>query len=179
MKLHTGDIVVVITGKDKGKNGRILRVLSHKNHVVVEGINMRTKHIRKTPQRAGQKIRYEASLSASNVMIIDPETKKRSRVGYQVKDGNKVRLAKKSRKVLSREKRSGEKKEAGAKIAEAKETKESAKLPAKKPFWQRLGFGTDALSEMDEVKESSHMHEDHEVPGDGQLQSTRGHQRGS
>ena len=96
MKLHTGDLVVIITGKDKGKTGRILRVLLEKNRVVVAGINMRTRHIKKTAQSAGRVVRYEASLHASNVMAVDPKTKKRTRIGYRFKDGHKERIAKKS-----------------------------------------------------------------------------------
>jgi large subunit ribosomal protein L24 len=75
MKFHTGDNVVVIAGKDKGKTGRILRVLSSTNRLVVAGINMRTKHMKKSQQSPGRKVSYEASLNASNVMLLDPKTK--------------------------------------------------------------------------------------------------------
>jgi large subunit ribosomal protein L24 len=100
MKLHTGDNVVIITGKDKGKTGRILRLLSTTNRIVVAGINMRTRHIKKTPQAPGRKIRYEASLHASNVMIVDPKGKKGSRIGSRITDGKKERFAKKSGEAL-------------------------------------------------------------------------------
>ena len=100
MKLHTGDLVVIITGKDKGKTGRILRVLLEKNRVVVAGINMRTRHIKKTAQSAGRVVRYEASLHASNVMAVDPKTKKRTRIGFRFKDGHKQRFAKNSGEEL-------------------------------------------------------------------------------
>lgn len=70
MKIHNGDLVVINTGKDKGKQGTVLRVLESKNRVVVEGINMRVRHIKKTAQSAGQRISYEASIHASNVQIL-------------------------------------------------------------------------------------------------------------
>ncbi len=68
MKIHAGDIVVVISGKDKGKTGRVLRILQGKDRLVVAGVNMRTRHVRKTPQRPGQRIRYEAGIHVSNVI---------------------------------------------------------------------------------------------------------------
>jgi large subunit ribosomal protein L24 len=182
MKLRTGDNVVVITGKDKGKTGKILRVLSHKNHVVVESVNMRTKHIRKTSQNAGQKIRYEASLDASNVMFVDLKTKKWTRLGFRIKDDKKVRVCKKSGEVIQsgnegKEEKKKEKKTSDQNIDKGK-AKGTTKHPTKKPFWHRLGLGADALAEIEE-KEPSHMREDHSVPEDGKLQSPRSHQRGS
>jgi large subunit ribosomal protein L24 len=102
MKIHTGDIVVINTGKDKGKQGTVLRVLETKNRVVVEGVNMRVRHIKKTAQSAGQRISYEASIHASNVQILDPKTKKPTRIGYKVdaKTGKKTRIAKASGEVI-------------------------------------------------------------------------------
>jgi large subunit ribosomal protein L24 len=101
MKLHTGDEVVVISGKEKGKTGRILRVLPGKQRVVVTRINLRTRHLRKTPQGPGRIVRYEASLHVSKVMLLDPKTRKRSRVGYRFgKDDRKERYAKRSKEAL-------------------------------------------------------------------------------
>jgi large subunit ribosomal protein L24 len=100
MKLHTGDIVVITAGKDKGKTGRILRVLMEKNRVVVAGANMRTRHIKKTPQSPGRVVRYEAAIHASNVMLIDSKTKKRTRIGYRTSDGKRERFAKKSGEAI-------------------------------------------------------------------------------
>jgi len=89
--------VVVIAGKDKGKTGQIMRIDKQKSRVTVEKVNMRTRHIKKTAQQAGQKIQYEAALSASNVMMIDPKTKKRTRIAYKKLDnGKKQRVYKKS-----------------------------------------------------------------------------------
>ncbi len=101
MKIKNGDTVVITTGKDRNKTGKIIRVLEKSNRVVVEGLNMVTKHVRKTAQKKGQKLNFEASLNASNVMLIDPKTKKGTRVGYQVsKEGKKERIAKKSNTVI-------------------------------------------------------------------------------
>ena len=101
MKLHTGDTVVIIAGKDKGKTGRILRVLQETHRVVIAGANMRTRHMKKTAQAPGRIVRYEGSLDVSNVMVVDPKTKKRSRIGRRLDDrGKKERFAKKSGEAL-------------------------------------------------------------------------------
>lgn len=101
MKFKTGDQVVVIAGKDKGKTGKIMRVMHDINKVVVTGINIRTRHVKKTANKAGERIQYEAPLQASNVMIIDPETKKRSRIGYKkLETGKKQRFYKKSKNEI-------------------------------------------------------------------------------
>lgn len=101
MRIKKNDIVEIITGKDKGKQGKVLRTISKKDRVVIEGANMRTKHFKKTAERAGQKIEFEAPMHISNVMILDPKTKKPTRIGY-IKDKNnrKVRVSKKSGEVL-------------------------------------------------------------------------------
>ncbi len=142
MKIHTGDLVLIISGKDKGKQGTVLRVLASKNHVVVEGINMRTRHIKKTTQAAGQRIQYEASLDASKVMIVDPKTKKPTRIGYQIdpKTGTKKRIAKASGEVITKAKTSAKKAapKKDGEAAVAKPEKKEAKLPeAKQAFWKR------------------------------------------
>jgi large subunit ribosomal protein L24 len=147
MKIHQGDLVLIISGKDKGKQGTVLRVLASKNHVVVEGINMRTRHIKKTPQAAGQRIQYEASLDASKVMIVDPKTKKATRIGYMIdaKTGSKKRIAKASGEVITKAKTSAAKKSTTKKDAEAapkpEKQKESMKPEAKQAFWKRSGTG--------------------------------------
>lgn len=140
MKIHQGDLVLIISGKDKGKQGTVLRVLASKNHVVVEGINMRTRHIRKTVQSAGQRIQYEASLDASKVMIVDPKTKKPTRVGYTVdaKTGSKKRVAKASGEVIVKSAKTAAKKGATKSDApKADKKKESAKPEEKQAFWKR------------------------------------------
>jgi len=198
MKLRAGDQVVVITGKDKGKTGKVLRVLEQTSRIVVSDVNMRTKHLKKQANRQGQIIRYEASLPISNVMLVDSKTKKRSRVGFTVDEkGNKKRIAKCSGEAVVVMK--GEvKKEKGAKesketkesnvstklsTGEAKETKgikkdERVDLPDKKPFWKGLGFGAEAMEEAD-MKDDSVKSEDRTVPDQSKTPDTFTHQRGS
>ena len=101
MNFKTGDKVVVISGKDKGKEGKITHVLRSENRVVVEGINVVKKHVKGNGQQAGSINEIEAPIHASNVMIIDPKTKKPTRIGHSVnKDGKKIRVAKKSNSSL-------------------------------------------------------------------------------
>ncbi len=146
MKLSQGDTVIVITGKDKGKKGTIMRVLHNENRVIVSGINMATKHVKKTPQTEGKKVRFEASMHASNVMVVDPKTGKPTRIGYQVdlETGKKVRIAKKSGSVLARTKLPKKVKEAAG---TAKEVKKEGQKEKKSPFWKKVGFGAEAMSE--------------------------------
>jgi len=89
MKLKQNDQVIVIAGKDKGKKGKITRILRKQSKVVVEKVNLRTKHIKKTAERPGEKIQFEAPLDASNVMIICPNCNKSSRIGYKKPEGGK------------------------------------------------------------------------------------------
>jgi len=101
MKLKTGDKVVVIAGKDKGKEGNITKVLKNENKVVVEGVNVAKKHIKPNGQTAGSIVDIELPIHASNVMILDPKTKKPSRIGHTTdKNGKKVRITKKSNSTL-------------------------------------------------------------------------------
>lgn len=101
MKIRIGDNVVVIAGKNKGKTGKVMRVLPKTERVVIEGINKVKRHVRKNKERAGQIIEFEAPLHVSNVMLVDPKTKKRSRIGYTI-DSNKkkVRTSKNSQSTL-------------------------------------------------------------------------------
>ena len=101
MNLKIGDKVVVIAGKDKGKEGKITHVLRAENRVVVEGVNIVKKHVKGNGQTAGTINEIEAPIHASNVMIIDPKTKKPTRIGHSInKDGKKIRVAKKSNSSL-------------------------------------------------------------------------------
>jgi len=93
-RLKVGDLVVVISGEDKGKTGKVSRVLPDQGKVVVEGVNVVRKHVRSMPERPGGIVEMEAPVFASKVMPVDPETKKPTRVKVQVKDGQKVRVAK-------------------------------------------------------------------------------------
>ncbi len=101
MKLKTGDKVVVIAGKDKGKEGTITKTLKELNKVVVEGVNVAKKHVKPNGQQAGSIQEVEMPIHASNVMVVDPKTKKGTRVGHNInKDGKKVRVSKKSNSNL-------------------------------------------------------------------------------
>ncbi|MDX9917925.1 MAG: 50S ribosomal protein L24 [Gudongella sp.] len=104
MHVKSGDTVVVITGKDKGKTGKVLRSLPSENRVVVEGVNMVTKHKKTTgPSNPGGIVKFEAPINASNVMIFCPKDKTGVRVGYQIQnDGSKVRVCKKCGEVLDK-----------------------------------------------------------------------------
>jgi len=100
MKIRKGDQVIVTTGRDKGKQGEVLRAMPKDNKVVVQGVNMVKRHTRPSQTNAGGIISKEAPIDVSNVALIDPETGKATRVGYKIVDGEKVRVAKKSGKVI-------------------------------------------------------------------------------
>jgi large subunit ribosomal protein L24 len=93
-RIRVGDQVVVVRGNDKGKRGKVAKVLPEKNAVVVEGVNLVKRHMRPTPQRAGGILEIEAPLHESKVMPVDPESGKPTRVHYKVEDGKKQRVAK-------------------------------------------------------------------------------------
>lgn len=84
MKIKAGDMVRVRTGKDKGRQGKILQVFPGLERVVVEGVNMMTKHLRKSSQRAGQKIQFASPIQISNVVLVSPKSGKSGRVGYKI-----------------------------------------------------------------------------------------------
>jgi large subunit ribosomal protein L24 len=101
MKLRKNDIVIVTGGKDKGKQGKVLRVLPRENKVVVEKANIYAKHIKKQGERGGEKVLRERPLPAGNVAILNPETKKADRVAYLIdKEGNKTRIFAKTKKAI-------------------------------------------------------------------------------
>jgi large subunit ribosomal protein L24 len=102
MKLKVGDSVIVITGKHKGKTGKLSKISRKKNAVIVEKVNMQKKHIKKTASAAGQIIEKEGYIDVSNVMVLCPKTNKPTRVGKRVlKDGSRERYAKVSGETLS------------------------------------------------------------------------------
>ena len=101
-RIRKGDTVVVISGADAGKRGRVLRVLPKKDRVVVEGARVVYKHMRKSQKHPnGARIRKEASMHISNVMPIDPETNQGTRVASKVVDGARVRVGRRSGAVIS------------------------------------------------------------------------------
>jgi large subunit ribosomal protein L24 len=100
-KIKKGDKVVVITGKDKGVKGEVLRVFANENKLLVKGVNVVKRHTRPSPVSAGGIVSKEAPLHISNVMLLDPKEDKPTRVGVKtLKDGKKVRVAKRSGEVL-------------------------------------------------------------------------------
>ena len=103
MNLKVGDKVIVIAGKDKGKEGKIIKTLKNDSKVVVEGINMVTKHVKPSAQNEnGGIIKVEAPIHASNVMILDPKTKKRTRIAHEIdENGKKHRISVKSKERLN------------------------------------------------------------------------------
>lgn len=100
MKIKKDDTVVVISGKDKGKTGVVKKVLPKKNKVVVEGVNMQTKHAKATQKSPAEIKHVEGPIDASNVMYYDEKEKKGSRIGYKFENGKKVRVSKKSGTVI-------------------------------------------------------------------------------
>ena len=97
MKVKKGDTVVVITGKDKGKKGTVMRAIPIKNRIVVEKVNIITRHQKERGKQPGGRIQTEAPIDVSNVKVICPESGKSTRVGYQrTNDGKKFRIGKKT-----------------------------------------------------------------------------------
>ena len=101
-KIKKGDTVVVLTGKDKGKSGEVLEVVTAKDRLVVAGINQVKRHTRPSAMSQGGIIVKEASIHRSNVALADPKDGKATRVGFSVaKDGTKTRVAKRSGETVS------------------------------------------------------------------------------
>jgi large subunit ribosomal protein L24 len=101
LKIKRGDKVVVISGRDKGKNGEVLRVMREDNRAVVQGVNLVKRHTRPSPGQPGGIIEKEAAIHISNLAHIDPASQKPTRVGYKfLEDGRKVRVARRSGEVL-------------------------------------------------------------------------------
>ncbi len=101
LKMKKGDHVVVITGKDKGKKGEVLRVIPSENRAIVKGVGMVRRHQRQTASQDGGIIAKEAAIHISNLALEDPKDGKPTRVGYKfLKDGRKVRFARRSGEVI-------------------------------------------------------------------------------
>ncbi|MBI4435046.1 50S ribosomal protein L24 [Candidatus Uhrbacteria bacterium] len=94
MNIKTGDKVRVMAGKDKGKQGTVLQVFPKLERVVVEGVNLMTKHLRKHASRPGQKIEFPAPIHASNLQVLSAKTGLAGRVGYKHidKDGKRIKV---------------------------------------------------------------------------------------
>lgn len=101
-KIRKNDEVVVIAGKDKGKVGKVLSVETKTERVLVEGVNIVTKHVKANPNanEPGGRVTKPASIHVSNVAIYNPETKKADKVGFRVEDGKKVRFYKSNNALI-------------------------------------------------------------------------------
>ncbi len=100
-KIRKGDRVIVTTGRDKGKKGEVLKVMTEEGRVVVSGVNMIKRHTKQTAREQGGIVSKEAALHVSNVAHIDPKSGEATRIGFKnLTDGRKVRFAKKSGEVI-------------------------------------------------------------------------------
>lgn len=100
MHIKKNDTVLVITGKDKGKKGKVLKVFPKKETVIVEGVNIQTKHQKQT-RKAPSEIRHqEGPIHVSNVMYYDTKAKAPTRIGYKVENGHKKRVSKRTGQVI-------------------------------------------------------------------------------
>jgi len=105
MKIKKGDNVQIISGKDAGKQGRVLRINRDRDRLVVEGVNMIKRHTRPNPQKKiqGGIVEREAAIHVSNVMVVSPDSGRPTRVGYKIlDDGRKVRVSKVDGAILDR-----------------------------------------------------------------------------
>ena len=101
-KIKKGDTVVVIAGRDKGKTGEVLKIVTESNRAVVAGVNMIKKHEKPSAAGNGGVVSKEAAIHLSNIALADPKDGKATRVGFKVnKDGKKERIAKRSGETLS------------------------------------------------------------------------------
>ncbi len=96
MKIHKDDQVIVIAGKDKGKKAKVLRALPTESKIIVEGVGMVTRHMKRQGSTPGQKVTFEKPIDVSNVMLIDPKSGKPTRIGYKIEGDKKIRIAKNS-----------------------------------------------------------------------------------
>jgi large subunit ribosomal protein L24 len=103
LKIKKGDQVQVIAGKDKGKRGEVLRVMTEDRRVLVQGVNMVKRHTRPSTTQPGGIVDKEAAIHVSNVALIDPKSDKPTRAGFTYLEGNrKVRVARRSGEVIDR-----------------------------------------------------------------------------
>ena len=101
LRIKKGDEVIVLTGREKGKKGSVLKVMPKDQRLLVQGVNMVKRHTRPSQANPGGIIEKEASLHVSNVAHVDPKTGEPTRVGYRyLDDGRKVRFAKRSGEII-------------------------------------------------------------------------------
>ena len=103
LRVKKGDTVVVLTGRDKGKQGEVLKVLPAEGRAFVQGVNIVHRHERPGPRSQGGIVEKEAAIHVSNLAHVDPKTSQPTRVGYRtLEDGRKVRFAKRSGEIIDR-----------------------------------------------------------------------------
>ena len=100
MRIKKGDTVVVITGKDKGKTGTILKAMPKENRVIVEGVNIQTKHQKQTRTAKAEIKHVEGPIHVSNVMFFDKKANAPTRIGYKFENGKKHRVSKKTGAII-------------------------------------------------------------------------------
>ncbi|MCO5725241.1 50S ribosomal protein L24 [Robiginitalea marina] len=101
IRIKSGDTVRVTAGDHKGSEGKVVRILRDKNKAIVEGVNVVSKHEKPSAQNPqGGIVKKEAPIHVSNLSLIDPKSGEVTRVGYEVRDGKKVRVSKKSNEVI-------------------------------------------------------------------------------
>ncbi len=101
LHVKTGDTVYVISGKDKGKTGKVIKVFPKKGKIVVEGINIVTKHMKPSPVNPqGGVVEKAAAIFSSKVMLFDEKAGKPTRIGHKIVDGKKVRVSKKTGEII-------------------------------------------------------------------------------
>jgi large subunit ribosomal protein L24 len=106
MKIKRGDTVVVISGRDKGRRGEVLRVLPTENRVIVQGVHIARRHTRPAMGNPGGIVEKELTIHASNVAHLDPKSGQPTRVGYKIlDDGSKVRVARRSGETIAEPRR--------------------------------------------------------------------------
>jgi len=106
LKIKKGDNVVVISGRDKGKRGEVLRVFPDEGRLIVQGVHIARRHTKPRMGDPGGIVEKELTIHVSNVAHLDPQSNKPTRVGYKLlEDGNKVRVARRSGEVISEPKR--------------------------------------------------------------------------
>jgi large subunit ribosomal protein L24 len=102
-KIRSGDEVIVISGRNRGQTGKVRQVLADKDRIVIEGVNIVIKHLRRGRARQAGRVEVEAPLHVSNVMLLDPETKQPTRVGVRKNaDGKNERFSKKTGNTIPR-----------------------------------------------------------------------------
>jgi large subunit ribosomal protein L24 len=101
MKIKKGDTVLIISGKDRGRKGKVLKAFSKEGKILVEGLNLKRKHVRpKSEGEKGQIVQVPAPLPVSNVKLICPKCGKATRIGYKITENKKSRICKKCGKEI-------------------------------------------------------------------------------